>query len=106
MQQCRAYIKTGLFKRCKRRQKGPFCHLHLAEAPRPLRGFWRVHMTLAGLVPPKIDPRRPWAILLDGEGKAIQGFPLGKGLSGARLETWGRCARTAWVFEEDLHEYF
>ena len=56
-------------------------------------------------LPAKIDPDRPWALLLDENSKAIKGFPMGRGLTKADLEVWGSSPSTVWVLESELYKY-
>ncbi len=56
-------------------------------------------------LPAKMDPQRPWALLLDNDGMAIKGYPLGRGLTSAEVNKWGSSPSTVWIIESELHRY-
>lgn len=111
--QCQAYIKSKPYKRCKRRQHGCVCYQHLdcvqstittkATTNKKLN-FWRHYLEKNGL-PAKMDPMRPWALLLDKNRTAIKGYPLGRGLATSEIAVWGSTRSTVWILEHELYDY-
>lgn len=66
--------------------------------------FWRFYLEKNGL-PAKIDPDRPWALLLDNNRTAIKGYPMGRGLTASDIAVWGSTPSTVWILESELYDY-